>query len=159
MSERGAEGQLRRRQEAITAQREAAPPASETTAARVPSRTSSSRAQSNATGYWSFVMVAVFVLFIFYVAGKGELQTWINILIPNPAKPPTVSAGGTQPSALGSDAAKSAASAPSEGAVVGKPSGAPEGAAPAWMSQGFGPLTGMSSSIQDWINKNLGLGK
>ena len=159
MSERGAEGQIRRMQEAQAAAKAAAAmPASEATR-KVPSQSASPRAQirgDNSSGYWSFVMVAVFVLFIFYVAGKGELQTWINILIPNPAKPPTVTSGGTQASALGTAEAQSAAAAPAEGAAVGKPSGAPEGAVPAWMGQGYS-ASGAASAIQSWINKNLGL--
>lgn len=90
MSERGAEGQLRQRQAELDAAREAGraevtrePPS----VPRAP-RLAPPKDHDAGAGYWSFIMLAVFMLFVFYVAGKGELQQWINILVPAPPNAP-----------------------------------------------------------------------
>jgi hypothetical protein len=48
-------------------------------------------------GYWSFVATAIFILFVLYLAGKGRLTTWLQILMPNPVQAPTVQGQGQAP--------------------------------------------------------------
>ncbi len=103
MSERGAEGQLARRQAELDAAREggrsegrAEPRAVRATAPRP------ARVPVSDTGYWSFIMLAVFLLFVFYIAGKGELTQWLQIMVPNPPNAPTSQGAGQQPAPGGS---------------------------------------------------------
>jgi len=92
MSEKGAEGQLRRRAEAVEA-----PP--ETVRLRAPAQ---APAMPSGMGYWSYMSLVVFVLFVFYVTGKGELQQWMQILIPSAPAAPKAQGAGQQPSGYGS---------------------------------------------------------
>lgn len=50
------------------------------------------------------MVLAILLLFIAYVAGKGELAQWINLIIPNPATAPTVGGAGQGASSFGSGA-------------------------------------------------------
>ena len=102
MSERGAEGELRRRAAAT-----------ETVQAKPDLGRSETRTYStplpNHGGYWTFIITAVFILFILYITGKGELTKWIDILVPAPPPAPTVVGAGQSPNAGGSQAPASAA--------------------------------------------------
>lgn len=52
-------------------------------------------------GYWGFMVGALIFLFIFYVAGKGELKRWIDVLVWSPAPAPKVHGAGQAPGAGG----------------------------------------------------------
>lgn len=92
MSEEGAEGQLRRR-----AEMEPMPPRAPITHPIKPALK-----PSNDAGYWSFMSGSIFILFVAYVAGKGQLKDWLDVLIPNPQAAPKVEGAGEKPSAYGS---------------------------------------------------------
>ena len=134
MSERGAEGELRRRAEAAKAAASEATP----TEPRAPEsgHVSPRAIKVNDGGYWSFMMLAIFMLFVFYIAGKGELQQWINVLIPSPPAAPTAQGAGQPASGYGSSTATPAATS----------SGASSGNAPGTTTTGGGnsPLTSAS---------------
>lgn len=52
-------------------------------------------------GYWGFMVGSLIFLFIFYVAGKGELKRWIDVLVWSPAPAPKVQGAGQAPGAGG----------------------------------------------------------
>jgi len=93
MSERGAEGELARRAAELP------------TAPRPASRPVYTPRNANA-GYWNFIAGALFLLFIFYVTGKGELAQWIEVLKWTPANAPTAT-GASQAPGTGGEAAGS----------------------------------------------------
>ena len=78
----------------------AAPPEAQAAAARP--RVYRPIKKSGSAGYWSFVMLAIFALFLFYVAGKNELQQWIDVLIPKPPTPPKAEGAGQSAASGGS---------------------------------------------------------
>jgi hypothetical protein len=51
--------------------------------------------------YWTFMVTALILLFIAYVAGKGELRQWIDLIFWKPAEAPKIEAGAdsTKPGA------------------------------------------------------------
>jgi len=86
------------------------------------------------SGYWTFMSMAIVVLFVFYVSGRGELGRWIKILVPAPAAAPKATGAGQAPSSYGSGGEGALAapgnavqgntsSAPSAGKVAGPTSG------------------------------------
>jgi len=49
------------------------------------------------SGYWSFISMAIVVLFVFYIAGRGELGAWLAILVPAPPIAPKAVGAGQAP--------------------------------------------------------------
>jgi hypothetical protein len=89
-------------------------------------------------GYWNFVFAAIFLLFIAYVAGRGDLVAWIKILMFDPRPAPKVG-GATFSGKQGTPAA------PPEAAAIpgqGTPN-PPEQAVPGDLMKGFGGLGGL----------------
>jgi hypothetical protein len=143
MSEKGAEGQLRRRAEAASAAAAAAQPPAAPPSQPAPGAYHAPRAAPQG-GYWTFVACAIFLLFILYITGKGELKNWLDILIPAPPATPKAQGAGQAPSALGSAAPTPNAAAPAASA----PSSASTSAGVAGIDMG--------AQIGAWINKQLG---
>jgi hypothetical protein len=150
MSENGAEGQLRRRAEEASAP--PPPPARQPLPPRVPVERAP-KVNNTASGYWSFVMLAIFLLFIFYVTGKGELQQWLQVLVPNPPVAPKSSGAGQTPAAGGSTPATPAsATTPSSSGGNTPPSG---GSPPTQSSPSSGGSTG--NAWGGWIKYWTGI--
>ena len=53
------------------------------------------------SGYWNYTFSVIWLLFFIYIASKGEIQTWINILAWNPATPPTMGQTPLNPASTG----------------------------------------------------------
>lgn len=105
MSERGAEGILRRRAEAAeieaarAAEIEAARRAAETP--REP-RATVPRGVPTET-YWSHITIALIVLFVLYVTVMGDLPAWLDVLVWKPGQAPVFKGAGQAPGGIGGD--------------------------------------------------------
>src|SRR5271163_4534373 len=86
-------------------------------------------------GYWTFMSMAIVILFVFYIAGRGELAQWITILVPNPGAVPKALGAAQQPS-TGGDPLNAPANA-----VQGNTTTAPNA------SKVAGPTTGPTAPI------------
>ena len=79
--------------------------------------------------YWAFMMGALALLFVFYITGKGELKSWLNVLIWNPGLAPQASGAGQAPGGIGNPAPVQTKEGPvaAGGAAIGAGSATPPG--------------------------------
>lgn len=104
-------------------------------------------------GYWGFMVTAVIFLFIFYVAGKGELKQWIDVLVWNPATAPKAGGAGQAPGAGGEVSGPGGAAGVADKIAGGNPQSPSVGSVLGGSLSGAGAAGG---TVLPYIKKFLG---
>lgn len=103
--------------------------------------------------YWGFVITLIFLMFVIYISGRGELGIWVGLLFYTPpakAAASTPSSGGGGGSGSQNDAGTNAPTMPGPSGIIGEV-GRVLGAAPTIGGQAGSAIGGLFGSARKFL--------